>query len=520
MSALENLRSISSRVPIKNSLVTQLLKAVFIFYLILTFVITAVHLTIEFYKTAEEVNFELSIKAQIYKASISESMWSYNNQQLDSIFSGVIKDPMILKVCVYDEKGGLINEYIQEGNERENVSSAIIFFLDKTIDGLGIKPYSFPVHFKKGSLDLALGKVEFYPEKMIILEKLEHTIYLILSAAVLKTLFFWILFFILSKKILRRPLEILTRELEDLDPNLNQRKQVDLAVTEDNELKLLETTFNRLFIKLYDTSHELRERDVMLKKYNLELEEVVDQRTKEIQSTVLLKDVLLKTICHDLSNPMKGVVGWIRMMRKGEAEDNRSNRDTVYESIESCWSLLSAVNDMKRSIDLKNLNVQSHALRKLVQQSLVPLKSELLKKNISPIIEIKDDVLVQVDDSYFSYSILCNIIHNAIKFSPTDTSILVRSSIEDKVLVIEVLDEGQGVQGRGYSAEDMLSAKVTVGVDLDGQKGSGTGVQQVAFFAALFHFNVELVNRKEKQGANMRLKSSEFQLNKESLSDN
>jgi signal transduction histidine kinase len=505
---------ISSRIPIKNSIVTQLLKAVFFFYLVLTFVMTIVHLTIEFHKTAEDVNFELSIKAQIYKDSISESMWSYNQQQLDVIFGGVVKDPMILKVCVFDEKGVLKNHYPRQLNEKGAIfppdeSS----FLGRALGTFDIAPYAFEVRFKRGSIDHFLGKVEFFPEKTVIFKKMEHTVYLILSTAIVKTMFFWVLFFLLSKKILRRPLEILTRELEDLDPNLHQKKEVDLAVTQQNELKLLEATFNDLLEKLYETSHQVRERDAMLQRYNLELEDLVEKRTKEIQSTVLLKDVLLKTLCHDLSNPMKGVVGWIRMMKKGEAEDSQTNRTTVYDAIESCWSMLSAVNEMKRSIDLNNLNVQGHSLRRLVEQSLVPLKSELLKRKVTPEIQIHQDLIVQVDDNYFSYSVLCNIFHNAIKFSPIGSCLYVKALIQENILVIEIIDEGKGIQGRGYSSEDMLGAKVMVEADLEGDKGSGTGLQQVAFFAALFHFNVELVNRKERPGAVMRLKSSKSYLN-------
>jgi len=88
--------------------------------------------------------------------------------------------------------------------------------------------------------------------------------------------------------------------------------------------------------------------------------------------------------------------------------------------------------------------------------------------------------------------ILQNLVQNALKFTPKEKQVLLKSYLEDENLIIEVIDEGGGIdETKDYFAPFVRSKE---------SSGVGLGLFLVSSAANAMGSKVTLANRKEAQG--------------------
>jgi signal transduction histidine kinase len=90
------------------------------------------------------------------------------------------------------------------------------------------------------------------------------------------------------------------------------------------------------------------------------------------------------------------------------------------------------------------LNKKSNDINLLIQQALKRLKPLAQQKNLN--IEESLDPLFSIEcDEDLMRQVLTNLIDNAIKYSPAESKIIVRSREEDGFVRVEVEDFGPGI---------------------------------------------------------------------------
>lgn len=209
--------------------------------------------------------------------------------------------------------------------------------------------------------------------------------------------------------------------------------------------------------------------------------QALKETTSKLQEADTLKNKLFSIIAHDLRSPLNTLTGLLELTR---LESNLSAEDLK--------KILAQLDqNVKNNIDLlENLltwsGMQLNQDKILVQKELFPLlgivenimalnlpKAQL--KDIQIQVHIPPDLMMEADKQLMDL-ILRNLLQNAIKFSPKQTTIAIRAtSLENNRVEIQIEDQGVGITPEKLPhIFDLNIDKSTRGTALEG--GSGLGL--------------------------------------------
>lgn len=161
-----------------------------------------------------------------------------------------------------------------------------------------------------------------------------------------------------------------------------------------------------------------------------------------------LQTAILNSISHDLRTPLVSISGALSsILGNGKHLD----KDAEIELIKTAYNESSRLNrivgnllDMTR-IEAGALNISSHLceIREVLGVSLEELKQDLEDRNIH--IDIPKDLPdIPIDFSLIT-KVLTNLIDNAVKYSPPNSSIYISAKRAEANLHIAISDEGFGI---------------------------------------------------------------------------
>jgi two-component system, sensor histidine kinase and response regulator len=199
-----------------------------------------------------------------------------------------------------------------------------------------------------------------------------------------------------------------------------------------------------------------------------DLEHRVHERTRELRDAVIVaqtanqsKTEFLALLSHELRTPLTSILGLsatlLRLPLLSLTERQQNYLQVIHNSGEHLSELIDDILDFyKLEVGKTFLKVSEFSLSKLIEQvvDLFKVKAEQRKINLAvQIIQDGRDLsygssrdLRFRGDTKRVRQILLNILTNAIKFTPENGTVLVRTWIEDCYAVIEVEDSGIGIE--------------------------------------------------------------------------
>ncbi|MFW6276241.1 MAG: response regulator, partial [Bacteroidota bacterium] len=190
--------------------------------------------------------------------------------------------------------------------------------------------------------------------------------------------------------------------------------------------------------------------ELLLKEYNVALENEVNERTKELVKLNNEKNEILGIAAHDLKNPLSN----IKMLAKLIKEDTSMTPDDINEfstdiltASERMFELIKNLLDVNAIEQGKiNLNPESFHLQLLINPQIEYFREQAKQKNITiHYNEGNKPVPLIYADRNAVNQIIENLISNAVKYSPLGSSVWVNINPGDKEIVLEVKDEGPGI---------------------------------------------------------------------------
>lgn len=243
----------------------QLLQSILVIYLILTFVVTMVHLSVDYQYTKNNIQNELKQIAKTFHPALETALWELNDEQLYSIVDGMMNIPLIYGVQIKSNSNKILM------NKFENN-------IDKTEN---LKYYhQFNIHHEMNGNSIYLADIIIYSHEAVIFERLKVGFLMILLNAIIKTAVLVFLFIVAFRKYLEKPLQDLTNTIVKLRVEDTNEKKISVDMKYDNELKILQDEFNKLLNKI---SIEENKRVELLRGINQKLEFEVQKRTQELE---------------------------------------------------------------------------------------------------------------------------------------------------------------------------------------------------------------------------------------------
>ncbi len=211
-------------------------------------------------------------------------------------------------------------------------------------------------------------------------------------------------------------------------------------------------------IKNYIVNKELNDANRSLKQARDNLDAKVKKRTKELhnakekaEESDRLKSVFLANISHEIRTPMNSIIGFSKLLRKGDLlQDKREEYVNII--IGRSNHLLRLIDDLivfsKIEAQQVSIDVEDFELNAFFNElySIYELKIEEDNKRLKLIVEQEEEKVYISTDKNKLFQILSNMLNNAIKFTEQGEIIFgYQVKSEEKKMLFYVKDTGIGI---------------------------------------------------------------------------
>ncbi|GAA4847026.1 ATP-binding protein [Algivirga pacifica] len=273
----------------------------------------------------------------------------------------------------------------------------------------------------------------------------------------------------------------------------------ELKVTIDNavEAHQLRTENKKLFADLKEAYSQLEDEakhlEVKVAERTKELEQQksalqankqkLKKRNEELIALDSEKNHLVGIVAHDLKSPLNQILGLLELMSLDDenlTEEQQEYMGLIRESIHRQQDMITQILDVS-ALEAKksNAKIKRVNLGKLLIDITDRFTLTAEKKSIALAqdIDSSDETEAMIDENYI-VQIFQNLISNAIKFSPENTTITVSLKQEGEHLTASVKDQGPGLTeedlDKVFGKFQKLSARPT-----GGEHSTGLGLSIV-----------------------------------------
>jgi len=205
----------------------------------------------------------------------------------------------------------------------------------------------------------------------------------------------------------------------------------------------------------------------------------VKLKNKQLQESNATKDKFFSIIAHDLKNPFSGLLGFSDMLVKNVEVQDRSNlkvyAETIYKSINQTYQLVENLLDWSRSqrnaIEIFKEDIE---LKEIIEQPVSILLNSAREKKIIVANQVPPGLIIHSDRNIL-YTILRNLISNAIKFTRANGRVQINAQLRDHGVIVSVSDNGVGIDSENISRLFVMQNGFTTKGTL-GEQGTGLGL--------------------------------------------
>ena len=208
----------------------------------------------------------------------------------------------------------------------------------------------------------------------------------------------------------------------------------------------------------------------------------IEKKNDELNSLNEEKNKLIRIVAHDLRNPLTAGITSLDILLKSEKEISTKGIKQFEHLKRSMWRMnemigkildVRAIEKKEHNINIEKLSTtpilidliheyQNHAESKQIEFNFIPLNAKQY---------------IYADKAYLT-QIFDNLISNAVKFSPSDTKIEVKETLNDDSLRICIKNSGQGFKPE--ELEELFKTFKTFSAKPTGnEKSSGIGLSVV-----------------------------------------
>lgn len=205
----------------------------------------------------------------------------------------------------------------------------------------------------------------------------------------------------------------------------------------------------------------------------------VGKQAKKLEVAHQTKDRLISLIGHDLLGPMKSLQGVLSLVKdeelsKGEKDAALSQLD---EKIKMNVGILNNLLLFAKSLDDESIHKELIDIKKVVRKAIESSENTAREKKIAVQLNLTKE---KVKTSAFLVEVVIrNFFSNAIKFSPTGSTIEITDSLKGNLYELMVLDEGSGIPDEKLKKLNTSADFISPGKGTFNETGAGLGLTLV-----------------------------------------
>ncbi len=225
-------------------------------------------------------------------------------------------------------------------------------------------------------------------------------------------------------------------------------------------------------------------------------------RVERVAETERLRSALLTSISHDLKTPLAAVLGSAGTLRdlgdKLSAGEKAELLGTIVDESERLNRFIANLLDMtKLEAGAVTPNVALHDLGEIVGSALRRASRILARHEVE--LELAPDLPMLELDAVLFEQVLFNLLDNAAKYAPPETTIRILAFRSGDSVLLRVLDEGSGIPATDleHIFDKFYRAQKTDQV----RAGTGLGLAISRGFVEAMHGSIVAANRPDRSGA-------------------
>ena len=218
----------------------------------------------------------------------------------------------------------------------------------------------------------------------------------------------------------------------------------------------------------------------------------------KLTNLIELKSEILNIAAHDLKNPLQIILGYVEILNQENNQSPRSQEKlikiekSVEKMIEIILKLLESETIETGEYKIKKQNIIiTDILKAIINENNV----QTVKKQQK--IFFTERNIHFLGDPFILKQIFVNLLSNAMKFSPSDSKIIVKIKEKKDRIIVSFKDEGPGLsesdQKNLFKKFKKLSAKPTAN-----ENSSGLGLSIVKRYVEIHNGRVYAENNKSK----------------------
>ena len=227
----------------------------------------------------------------------------------------------------------------------------------------------------------------------------------------------------------------------------------------DSELDFLEKLADQVGTAIAHA--ELFNKSEQLNKILVRKQEALEDAINQAEETSRLKSEFLANTSHELRTPLNGMIGFLKLILEGMADDPEEQQEFLEESMKSAEHLLELINQI---LDLAKIEAGKHQIdliplefSEVLEQLLRSQRNSAERKNLTFEVQMPQtrDAVILYTNYQRLYQVLLNLVSNAIKFTHegglTITTEFVRRKVTVQnhecpgMMMVRVADTGIGV---------------------------------------------------------------------------
>ena len=221
----------------------------------------------------------------------------------------------------------------------------------------------------------------------------------------------------------------------------------------------------------------LRESEEKLKKYSENLEEIVEEKTKQVIQMEKLSSLgeLMGGIAHQINNPLVGVVNFSQLvLKKMDTDDpSREEVETIRKAGIECRDIINKLLAFSRQSSFEPVPLE---VNRLIDESLELLVRQFGLDKIHIDKFYQENIPLLTLDATLVKQVFFNIINNARQAMSEDgrlqiSTSLVKSTFHDDMVEINFSDNGVGIK-----QDDLHNVFNPFFTTKDGEGGVGIGL--------------------------------------------